>query len=100
MLAADSGANFKHSQIKAELDYKNRELQITFTGKFMQPVKLINGKYKDYTVKKGYKLTKPLPGKETLKDINEIKVTISEKDVRTEIYSVEEGGFELYNAKW
>jgi hypothetical protein len=29
----------------------------------MQPVKLINGKYKDYTVKKGYKLDQTLTRK-------------------------------------
>ncbi|MCQ6957733.1 hypothetical protein [Mucilaginibacter aquariorum] len=99
-MSADSGANFKYSQTKAELDYKNRELTITFTGKFTRPVKLISGKYKDYTVKKGYKLTKPLPGKETLKNVNEVIVIVSEKDVRTEIHSLDEGEYELFNAKW
>jgi hypothetical protein len=63
MLAADSGANFKYSQIKAELDYKKQGTANHLHRKFMQPVKLINGKYKDYTVKKGYKLDQTLTRK-------------------------------------
>lgn len=101
MLTADSGANFKYTQVKAELDYKNRELQITFTGKFLQPVKLLSAKYKDYTgVKKGYKLTKPLPGGDILKTVDEIRLIISEKETRTELNTTDEGQYELYSAKW